>query len=575
MGASNVSKVPTATLLYAGATTKIYAHFMPWFGGPSHMNVGYSSNDAAQVNKQVTDMMSRAISGMIIDWYGPGTPEDATSLFVKQNAETRNGQFEFAIMEDAGALNGCGGNCTQALINHLNYVVNTYEGSPAYMRWNGRPVVFFFGVESLPVDWNAVRSAVPQNPIFIFENVPGFNRAQSGGAFSWAVPEAISGGDPIALGYLNDFYNNAVQRPGALAFGTGYKGFDDRLAAWTKGRQIQQDCGATWVNTLVEIGKHYSATNQLAKVQLVTWNDYEEGSEIETGIDNCMNVNASVSGSTVSWSVSGSEATLDHYTVFISSDGQNLMSLGDLPIGTHSLDLAAFGFSPGGYKVYVKAVGKPSIVNHISAPANFNQGLASMGGQAKNFVVAASQSYLTIAKGNPANFTATLIPQGGDFGGGNIALSCSGLPAGASCAFSQSTVNLRNSVVPVKVTLSSNKATASNLTGSGLSYALAAPAFGTVLAGLGGTLRRRSRKLILVAIVGSVMLIAAACGGGGSGSASTMAGGSAVAPPAANGNPGSGAAAPASGLGVGTYKVMVIASAGGSQQTTNVSVTVQ
>jgi hypothetical protein len=34
LGAVNVSKVPTRTLLYSGASAKIYAHFMPWFGGP-------------------------------------------------------------------------------------------------------------------------------------------------------------------------------------------------------------------------------------------------------------------------------------------------------------------------------------------------------------------------------------------------------------------------------------------------------------------------------------------------------------------------------------------------------------
>ena len=33
LGATNVSKVPTASLLYAGSKTRIYAHFLPWFGG--------------------------------------------------------------------------------------------------------------------------------------------------------------------------------------------------------------------------------------------------------------------------------------------------------------------------------------------------------------------------------------------------------------------------------------------------------------------------------------------------------------------------------------------------------------
>jgi len=68
--AGNVSKVATRTLLYPGSTAKIYAHFMPWFGSPKHMSIGYISDDAQQIKKQVTDMVSRGLSGVIIYWYG-------------------------------------------------------------------------------------------------------------------------------------------------------------------------------------------------------------------------------------------------------------------------------------------------------------------------------------------------------------------------------------------------------------------------------------------------------------------------------------------------------------------------
>jgi PKD repeat protein len=375
IAATNVSKVPTSSLLYPGAKTKIYAHFMPWFGVSYHVNVGYSSSDPAQVKAQVSDMLSRGISGMIIDWYGPSSYEDQVSLVIKPEAESRNGQFEFAIMEDAGSktLSGCSTNstCTSKLITDLNYIYNTYESSPAYMRWNGQPVVFFFSVEQLPIDWNAVRAGIQGNPIFIFQNSGGFTRTYSNGGFSWVMPSDTSSTDPIAAGYLDNFYSTALAYPAKLPFATGYKGFDDSIASWTANRYMQQQCGQTWLSSLAEISKYYSVGNQLPTIQLVTWNDYEEGTEIESGIDNCLSISATVSGSTLSWSISGQENTLDHYTVFISNDGQNLMSLGDYPTGTHSLDLSTFGFVDGTYTVYVKAVGKPSIVNHLSGPATY------------------------------------------------------------------------------------------------------------------------------------------------------------------------------------------------------------
>ena len=76
----------------------------------------------------------------------------------------------------------------------------------------------------------------------------------------------------------------------------------------------------------------------------MTWNDYEEGTEIESGIDNCLSMSASVSGDSLSWKVTGHENTVDHYTPYVSTDGQNLMPLNDLAVGTalaESLQLLA------------------------------------------------------------------------------------------------------------------------------------------------------------------------------------------------------------------------------------------
>ena len=76
-----------------------------------------------------------------------------------------------------------------------------------------------------------------------------------------------------------------------------------------------------------KINSFYNSGNQLAAMQLVTWNDYEEGTEIESGIDNCVAVSAAMTGNSLQWKVTGNENTIDHYVVYISTDGQNLMSL--------------------------------------------------------------------------------------------------------------------------------------------------------------------------------------------------------------------------------------------------------
>src|ERR1700693_2101523 len=55
-GAGSISKIDVHSLLYAGATTKVYAALMMWFGASNHMSVGYSSTDPAQIKLQVEDM---------------------------------------------------------------------------------------------------------------------------------------------------------------------------------------------------------------------------------------------------------------------------------------------------------------------------------------------------------------------------------------------------------------------------------------------------------------------------------------------------------------------------------------
>ena len=367
MKAGNVSKVNIHNLLYSGSTTKVYAHLMIWWGYQGHKNIGYTSWSQAEVTAQVNDMISRGINGAIIDYYGPArtTEEQGVKMFFRE-AEKHPG-FEVAIDLDKGAIDKS--NVTGSTVSQLNHIRTTFETSPAYMRKQGRPVVHFFGVESLGVNWSTVQSQVSGNQIYVFENSNGFSLPGSSGAFSW-----VATGNPNDWGqsYLDHFYLTALSQPNKHAFGSAKKGFNDTVAAWTKNRIVNQNCGRTWLNTFKEIDTFYSSSNQLESLQLVTWNDYEEGSEIETGIDNCLDVaQPTVSGSTLNWGVhmTSSQATLDtidHFAVYASQDAKNLTVVADdIPNKETSLDLSKYNL-PSGSKFYVKAVGVSSIANHMS-----------------------------------------------------------------------------------------------------------------------------------------------------------------------------------------------------------------
>jgi hypothetical protein len=532
-GAGNVSKVDVHSLLYPGATTKVYAHLLLWFGESKHMNIGYSSTDPAQIHNQIADMISRGIDGVVIDWYGPNNDIDQATQLVMAEAETHPG-FTFAIMIDQGALewDSCSG-CTpqQALISQLQYIEKTYFPSLAYMTIQGQPVITNFNIDlSFSVDWNAANAAMGNHPAFIFQNNSGFNHVLSDGSYAWVMPTTTDYG----ASYLNSFYDTGMSFPNEQTVGATYKGFNDTLASWGSDRIMKQQCGQTWLQTFSQINSLYNSGKPLDDLQLVTWNDYEEATEIESGIDNCFSVSASASATpnSLQWTISGDESTIDHYTVYISSDGQNLMSLSDLTTGVHSLNLCGFPIPAGSYQLFVQAVGKPSLANQITSAVSYSPSCAAtttppaQPPPTPTLSFGASPASVTIASGKAGTLTVTAQMQSGSLNS-PITLSCGNISSALSCAFSPATITPGSGTATSTLTIS-NVATAGadspQRKKGALLYAAWLLPFGGIagFAFLGDGQRRRwARTLAVFALIG-VGMIGVSCGGGGR-SNSTMA----------------------------------------------------
>src|SRR5579872_805870 len=368
-GATNVSKANLRTLLYPGSTTEIYGELQPWFGDKRHMNVGYASWNPTQVERQIEDMQSRGITGIVFDWYGPADDTEATMQAWLATLPNHPG-FKLIVMIDKGAiqLSPCSGcNPQQTLIYLTNYVLQHYATSPSYATLNGNPIITQFDIDlHYSINWNTVQQQTSPNIAWIFENNSGFTHPITAGSWSWVNISANYGFD-----YLDQFYTTANHYPKEMAWGATYKGFNDTLASWGKDRIIGQQCGETWLQTFNILNSYYNSGNQLPILQLVTWNDYEEGTEIESGIDNCLTVNPSINGSQLQWSVNGNEQTVSQYVVYISTDGQNLLALDTLPVGSRQVNLAPYSLATGTYLVYVQAIGQPTIKNQMSGPVQF------------------------------------------------------------------------------------------------------------------------------------------------------------------------------------------------------------
>lgn len=530
MGGNNVSKVDIHSLLYAGANTKVYAHLLLWFGSSGHMNVGYSSTDPAQIHRQIVDMISRGIDGIIIDWYGPNNRIDQTTKLVMAEAENHPG-FTFAIMVDQGAIewDSCSG-CSpqQALISQLQYIEQTYFPSKAYMTVQGRPVITNFNIDlSYSIDWSQVTQALSTQPVYWFQNNAGFTHTLSDGSYSWVMPTTSDYG----MSYLKSFYDTGMPFQNEQAVGASYKGFNDTLASWGSHRIMGQQCGQTWLQTFAKINSLYDSANQLYAAQLVTWNDYEEATEIESGIDNCVGITASVSGPSLQWTATGDPSTIDHFTPYISADGQNLMSLGNVPPDTDTLNLCNSSVANGTYTLYVQAVGKPAMTNRISGGVQTNlkcdtagsgsgsgtgsSGTGSSGGSgsASGLTLATSVASLTLASGNSGSLSVSVTPKSGSFDYA-VYLSCSGLPATVKCSFAPNSVIPGNGAGHSVLTFAGASSSAADYK-QGRNFLLAESFWGLGIGGffLAGKPRRSIMRALAVCAIAIVILGTVSCGG--------------------------------------------------------------
>lgn len=398
----NVSKVSLKKLLPPGFTGKVLAHWMPWWKcseSPcegSHdkrdpLRVQYSTEDPAQIDRTVEDMISRGYDGVVVAEANTAGVDAAGALAMAGEMPKFPG-FLFAVSENHLNKMHSGEEQWEKLMRDMAFNQSHFFRMPNYLRIGGRPVVYVF--DNGDVDWARAEQQAPGNPMFIL-NGPGHASGSVGGFFWFGgLPRNAEVSSDEELDKLDAFYSQVARHPGRIYSGAFFKGFDDRFAAWGEGRKVDQACGLTFVRSLAAVARYLSrAPSNLPLLQVATWNDYEEGTEVETGIDNCGSVSARVSGTRVTpvpqFTGHGSEETVDHYDVYVSVDGEHLMDAGSVAVGGASLGVAALGLAPGAYKVFVQMVGKSHILNRMSAPVEMIVGGVTTPGRLPAGLIAA------------------------------------------------------------------------------------------------------------------------------------------------------------------------------------------
>ncbi len=272
------------------------AAYLPWFGQPGHINVGYSSQDRVVIEKQIDQAKQLGIAGFVVNWYGARHAfEDKAYTLMQEVAAEKN--FKVAILYDED--DGDPAAETDTIIADLQYAYDHYIGphaivpGGAYLQYQDRPMIFIFP-KGGHVDWNRVRQTVNgwQNPpLLIFKDIHPDLANVFDGFYAWINPGKPGwqpNGSNWGQAYLDNFYKTMVSEyPNKIAVGAAWPGFDDSKASWSQNRRMDSRCGRTFYDTLRLFRRYYDAQHPLPFLMIETWNDYEEGSAIEKGVDTC------------------------------------------------------------------------------------------------------------------------------------------------------------------------------------------------------------------------------------------------------------------------------------------------
>jgi hypothetical protein len=293
----------------------IYMHYMPWFqskevsgywGSHWRMNTAnpdiidgegrrqiashyypligpYDSKDPDVIEYHLLLMKYAGIDGILIDWYSSFNVNDYRALLDASNAVTEISEgtgLKFALVyEDytAGAVDDqTSTSAIEAAKADLSYMQQHYFNASNYIDVDGKPLLLTFGPRFFKTgqQWTDIFSSLQNKPQF----VPLWNHGAlagdtDSGEFSWIDFKSD-------LSDLHTFYGRTTLE---ILIGSAFAGFHDYYVEgeWgTSYGHVAYDNGEMLRNTLAK-----AEERGVERLQLVTWNDFGEGTMLEPTVE--------------------------------------------------------------------------------------------------------------------------------------------------------------------------------------------------------------------------------------------------------------------------------------------------
>ncbi|MGQ9628628.1 MAG: endo-1,3-alpha-glucanase family glycosylhydrolase [Anaerolineae bacterium] len=238
----------------------------------------YASRDREAMLRHIRQAKEAGIDAFLLSWLGPGNPTEENLSTLLSLAEEENFRVGIYFETDSPFFHTQGD-----IIAALRHALEVHAAHPAFLRYEGRPVIFFWRMGAIPLEqgqtpleaWADIRSQVdPERDAFwVAEGV------------DIAYQEIFDGHHLYSIAWSPDVKSTLadwaykVRNYGRLWVATVMPGYNDLLTgredAFVREREGGKFYRQCWKAAL-ESGADW--------VLITSWNEWVEGSQIEPSV---------------------------------------------------------------------------------------------------------------------------------------------------------------------------------------------------------------------------------------------------------------------------------------------------
>jgi hypothetical protein len=240
----------------------------------------YSTGDPGTVAAQIDEAKSAGIEAFVVDWWGPG---DAGTTGALNNMLDRAAERGFQVAASVDSFGGQSNAGRGAMTDALRHLVTDRVHHPAYLRYQGKPVIFFAFQQNAGIslgEWQAIRAEIDpsHDTIWVAEGTKYCPLCGSVMDGMYAFNMAWSDGKPHF--YTRD--RDVVHESGGWFYvPTVHPGWDESRVAARDGRSnptSRRDRAGGQFMRLLWQGAAATGTDVR---MIVSWNEFIENSHME------------------------------------------------------------------------------------------------------------------------------------------------------------------------------------------------------------------------------------------------------------------------------------------------------